>query len=150
MARGNYFFFWHWKVIPWIASSKSSDQKVYIKCVILNYKVKLGDKERFDKEQIGVKLVNIYRDQFANLLHMKDKEHLELRNNFKVTKKFLITKFDCSILMVICGVWCCCRFYHLMNRRLVWFRNNIFWWLSVGIGVVVFIIDLKYDTQGHP
>jgi hypothetical protein len=44
--------------------------------------VKLGDKERLDKEQIGV-----------NLLH-KDKEHLALRNNFRVTKNFLITKFD--------------------------------------------------------
>ena len=53
--------------------------------------VKLGDKEHFDKEQIGVK------EPFSvNLLH-KDKEHLALRNNFRVTKKFLITKFDCSI-----------------------------------------------------
>ena len=51
--------------------------------------VKLGDKEPFDKEQIGVK------EPFVNLLH-KDKEHLALRNNFRVTKKFLITKFDCS------------------------------------------------------
>jgi hypothetical protein len=32
----------------------------------------------------------------CNLLH-KDKEHLALRNNFRVTKEFLITKFDCSI-----------------------------------------------------
>ena len=32
----------------------------------------------------------------ANLLH-KDKELLALRNNFRVTKKFLITKFDCII-----------------------------------------------------
>ena len=28
MARGSLFFYW--KVIPWIASSKSSDQKLYI------------------------------------------------------------------------------------------------------------------------
>ena len=55
----------------------------------MRYTVKLGDKERFDKEQIGVK------DQFDNLLH-KDKEHLTLRNNFRVTKKFLIAKFDCT------------------------------------------------------
>ena len=34
--------------------------------------VKLGDKERFDKE------------------------HLVLRNNFRVIKEFLIPKFDCS------------------------------------------------------
>ena len=31
----------------------------------------------------------------ANLLY-KDKEHLALRNNFRVTKKFLITTFDCT------------------------------------------------------
>ena len=36
--------------------------------------VKLGDKERFDKE------------------------HLALRNNFRVTKKFLITKFNCIFI----------------------------------------------------
>ena len=53
---------------------------------------KLGDKERFDKEQIGVK--EPFPWPIANLLH-KDKEHLALRNNFTVTKKF--TKFD-SIL----------------------------------------------------
>ena len=40
-------------------------------------------------------LRTISRDQFANLLH-KDKEHLELRNNFRMTKKFLIAKFDCT------------------------------------------------------
>ena len=33
-----------------------------------------------------------------NLLH-KYKEHLALRNNFRATKKFLITKFDCSTKM---------------------------------------------------
>ena len=35
----------------------------------------------------------------ANLLH-KNKEHLALRNNFRVTKKFLITKFDCSYVFL--------------------------------------------------
>ncbi len=60
--------------------------------------VKLGDKERFDKEQIGVKEpFPILR--IVNLLH-KDKEHLALRNNFRVTKKFLITKFDCMYLSI--------------------------------------------------
>ena len=48
--------------------------------------VKLGEKKRFDKEQIGDK-EPIPRLN-ANLLH-KDKEHLALRNNFRVTKKFL-------------------------------------------------------------
>ena len=28
---------------------------------------------------------------------LKDKEHLALMNNFRVTKKFLITKFNCNI-----------------------------------------------------
>ena len=47
----------------------------------------------------------ISRDQFAVLLH-KDKEHLALRNNFRVNKKFLIFKFDCitSSVSVAIGV----------------------------------------------
>ena len=56
-----------------------------------DYSVNLGNKEHFDKEQIGDK--NHFPWPNANLLH-KDKEHLALRNNFRVTKKFLITKFD--------------------------------------------------------
>ena len=32
-------------------------------------------------------------------LNVCDKEHLALRNNFRVTKKFLITKFDCTKLV---------------------------------------------------
>ena len=55
--------------------------------------VKLGDKDRFDKEQIGVK--ESFPVSKCQFLH-KDKEHLALRNNFWVTKKFLITKFDCT------------------------------------------------------
>ena len=48
------------------------------------------DKERFDKEQIGVKVpfpmssLPIY--------------FTRIRNNFRVTNKFLITKFDCNTL----------------------------------------------------
>ena len=54
---------------------------------VLNHcTVKLGDKEWFDKGAIS-------RDQSPNLLQ-EDKEHFALRNNFRVTKKFLITKFD--------------------------------------------------------
>ena len=34
-------------------------------------------------------------------LNVCDKEHLALRNNFRVTKKFLITKFDCIIVLII-------------------------------------------------
>jgi hypothetical protein len=67
-------------------------------CVFLSsqnsFTVKLGDKERFDKEQIGVK-EPFPANQFSNLLH-KDKENLALRNNFRVAKKFLTTKFDCN------------------------------------------------------
>ena len=47
--------------------------------------VKLANKERFDKEPI------------CHLLH-KDKELLALRSNFRATKKFLISKFDCNSL----------------------------------------------------
>ena len=35
------------------------------------------------------------------ILH-KNKEHLALRNNFRVTKKFLITKFDCTSFLPFC------------------------------------------------
>ena len=52
--------------------------------------VKLGDKERFDKEQNGVK--EPFPLAKCHLLH-KDKEHLASRNNFRATKKFLIAKF---------------------------------------------------------
>ena len=54
--------------------------------------VKLGDKERFDKEKLVLR--NHFPWPICHLLH-KDKEHLALSNNFSVTKKFLITKFDC-------------------------------------------------------
>ena len=55
--------------------------------------VKLGDKERFDKEQISVKEpFPVTKCQ----LPYKNKEHLALGNNFRVTKKFLITKLDCT------------------------------------------------------
>ena len=54
--------------------------------------VKLGDKKCFDKEQIGVKgPFSVTNCQ--SILH-KGKEHLALRNNLRVTKKFLINKFD--------------------------------------------------------
>lgn len=54
--------------------------------------VKLGDKERFDKEQIGVKEpFSVTNCQFTSLKIWT----LELRNNFRVTEKFIITKFDC-------------------------------------------------------
>ena len=58
----------------------------------INITVKLGDKKRFDKEKIGVK--GPFSMTIINLLHT-DKELLALRNNFRVRKKFLITKFDC-------------------------------------------------------
>ena len=35
-----------------------------------------------------------------HLLH-KDKELLALRNNFRATKKFLIAKFDCTLISLI-------------------------------------------------
>ena len=53
----------------------------------------LGNEERFDKEQIGVK--EPFPVTNCQFIH-KDKEHLVLRNNFSVTKKFLIATFDCT------------------------------------------------------
>ena len=61
--------------------------------------VKLGDKERFDRNVL-IRNKLVLRNHFprpnANLLH-KDKEHVALSNNYRVTKKFLITKFDCAL-----------------------------------------------------
>ena len=59
--------------------------------------VKLGDRERFDKQHVCVK--EPFQQPIVNLLH-KDKEHLALRNNFMVTKKFLIAKFDCTYIYI--------------------------------------------------
>ena len=57
--------------------------------------VKLCNKERFDKEQIGIK--EPFPVTICHSLH-KDKELLALRDNFRATKKFLIAKFDCIII----------------------------------------------------
>ena len=55
--------------------------------------VKLGNKEQFDKEQIGIKEpFPVTNFPFT----LKDKELLALRNNFRATKKFLNAKFDCT------------------------------------------------------
>ena len=57
----------------------------------MNSTVKLGDKEWFNKEQIG------FNEPFpATICHLlsQDKEHFALMNNSRVTKKFLTTKFD--------------------------------------------------------
>ena len=60
----------------------------------LNYlsTVKLSNKELLIRSKLVLR--NHFLWQKANLLH-KDKEHLALRNNFRVTKKFLINNFDC-------------------------------------------------------
>ena len=42
----------------------------------------------------------------TNLLH-KDKEHLASGNNIRVTKKFLITKFDCTNTPALLLLWIC-------------------------------------------
>ena len=42
-------------------------------------------------------LTNHFQWPIVNSFH-KNKEHLALRNNFRVTKKFLITKFDCMYI----------------------------------------------------
>ena len=63
-----------------ICGSKNGQILVYFATLMLQSKVVIRNK----------------CDQFDSLLH-KDKEHLALRNNFRVTKKFFIAKFDCII-----------------------------------------------------
>ena len=60
--------------------------------------VKLGDKERLDKEQIGI-LRNQFKRPICHLIN-KDKELLALRNNFRASKKFLIAKVDCTVIII--------------------------------------------------
>ena len=61
--------------------------------IFISSTVKLGNKERLDTEQPGNSEPFPVTNLPVYVLH-KDKEHLALRNNFAVTKKFLITKFD--------------------------------------------------------
>ena len=79
--------------------------------------VKLGDKERFDRKQIGSWF-------FVTNLPHKDKEHLSLRNNFRVL--YLITKFDCSFksgpLILEIGIIC-----HHENMKKCNFRLEMCW-----------------------
>ena len=58
----------------------------------------------------------------VNLLH-KDKEHLALRNNYRVTKKFLITKFEWTYLLPTnkidnfqISAWICLFFFCSWNN----------------------------------
>ena len=55
--------------------------------------VKLGFEEPLNKEQLG----NSESFAVTNMqVHLKNKNKLALVNNFTMTKKFLITKFDCN------------------------------------------------------
>ena len=61
------------------------------------YTVKLGDKERFDKEQISFK--EPFPVTNLPIYFIRIRYIWRIRNNFMVTKKFLITKFDCTIIL---------------------------------------------------
>ena len=69
--------------------------------------VKLGNKEQLDKEQM-----NHFLWPICHLLH-KNKEHLPLRNNFRVTKSSL---FPCSTVSLILTI-----FWYLV----LLFRNQL-------------------------
>ena len=59
--------------------------------------VKLGNKELFDKEQIGIKEPFPVTNLPVYFIRIRN---LALRNNFWVTKKFIITKFDGTVIYV--------------------------------------------------
>ena len=65
---------------------KDCNSRVHIN----NNTVKLGNKERFDKEQIGVK--EPFLETNLPIYFIR------IRNNFRVIKKFLVTWFDCTCL----------------------------------------------------
>ena len=62
---------------------------------VSDYTVKLGFKERLNKEQLGnsepVPVINL-----PVFLINNEEIGISLVNNFVMTKKFLIAKFDCS------------------------------------------------------
>ena len=79
-------------------------------------------------------LRNHFPRPIVNLLH-KDKELLVLRNNFRLTKKFLITKFDCSTFVfterkkeimneTTAGVEAGLDYYNFTNGSSLWFDNS--------------------------
>ena len=66
-------------------------------CVFCNYKIQSNLAIRNGSIRKKLVLRNHFLWPICHLLH-KDKELLALRNNFRVTKKFLIAKFDCIII----------------------------------------------------
>ena len=78
-------------------------------------------------------LRNHFSLPIANLLH-KDKEHLELRNNFRVTEKFLISTRSTVLILLLKGFH---PITHHSNRR---FRSILiltnFWQLLSGLCTV--------------
>ena len=61
----------------------------------------------------------------ANLLH-KDKELLALRNNFRVTKKFLITNVDCIIYIIFVLI-----FSTEKKTNYYFFSSEKYWWKNL-------------------
>ena len=64
------------------------------KYILVNVLVYLELQSNLVRNQLFLR--NHFSWQIANLLH-KNNEHLALRNTFRVTKKFLIAKFDCIL-----------------------------------------------------
>ena len=105
-------------------------------------------------------LRNYFQWQIVNLLH-KDKEHLALRNNSRVTKKFLITKLDCSSNLTIVSHFDLLKKFTTFNSKkfdckkkykvdlkfqLILYISNIqpwCWWLHVLFN------DSNISSQGH-
>jgi hypothetical protein len=94
-----------------------ADHNIFLGSFLLKYLERLSDVQKLKKTLVTLRtssnvvirngfirnklvLKNHFLCPIANLLY-KNKEQLTLRNNFKMTKKFLITKFDCTISTLI-------------------------------------------------
>ena len=88
ISTGSSYLWLCWTGSNWLMSCLGRDTRILH--WISTYTVKLG--------LIRNKLVltNHFLWPIDNLLY-KCKEHFTSKNNFRVTKKFLITKFDCTI-----------------------------------------------------
>jgi len=95
------------KITEMLAINKQSDENITVKLfkVIVPRSIKLifiNNKELIPKKlpffldsSLGIPYIVLW-------FNVCNKELLALRNNFRVTKKFLIAKFDCSRIDIVC------------------------------------------------
>ena len=66
-----------------------------IQHVVYDNTVKLGNKERFDKEQIGIKELFMDYQPFYTINYMLNSKHLSLVNKICDKTEFTVTRVHC-------------------------------------------------------